>query len=54
MNKGLIKQIQKLNLFEAVVTLLNHSNKDIVYFCIGIIMNLMLNEDIKYFCIYKC
>jgi hypothetical protein len=46
-NKGLVKQILKLNLYEAVVTLLNHGNKDIVYFCIGIIMNLMLNEEVK-------
>jgi hypothetical protein len=51
----LAKQITKTKLVEAVIELLKHNNKDIVYYALGIVMNLMLTEDMKYkFAVLKC
>lgn len=47
-DKALAKQITKTKLVEAVIELLKHNNKDIVYYALGIVMNLMLTDDMKY------
>ncbi len=42
-----MKPIVNLKILEAVVVLLNHNSREIVYFSLGILINMMLHEPIK-------
>jgi len=46
--KGLARQIAKTKLVDAVMTLLEHTNKDIVYYSLGIVMNLMVTPEMRF------
>ena len=43
-----MKLIVKYKILEAVVVLLNHNSKEIVYFSLGILINMMLHDPIKF------
>jgi hypothetical protein len=43
-----MNKILHLKILEAVVLLLNHNSKEIVYFSLGILINMMLHDPIKY------
>ena len=43
-----MKPIVNLKILEAVVVLLNHNSREIVFFALGILINMMLHEPIKY------
>jgi hypothetical protein len=43
-----MKPIVNLKILEAVVVLLNHNSREIVYFALGILINMMLHEPIKF------
>jgi len=42
-----MKAIVGLKILEAVVVLLNHNSKEIVYFSLGILINMMLHPPVK-------
>lgn len=42
-----MKPIVNLKILEAVVVLLNHNQREIVYFSLGILINMMLHAPIK-------
>ena len=42
-----MKAIVSLKILEAVVVLLNHNSKEIVYFSLGILINMMLHPPVK-------
>ena len=43
-----MKPIVNLKILEAVVVLLNHNSREIVFFALGILINMMLHEAIKF------
>lgn len=46
--KEFLKFAEKLKYLEALLILLNHSNKDIVFYSLGILTNALSDEELKY------
>ena len=42
-----------MSVIDAVILLLNSSSKDIVYYSLGALINLMTSEEIKYYFFMK-
>ena len=40
-----------MRIIDALIILLNHGNKDIVFYSLGVLINVMLDSEIKY---YNC
>jgi len=41
--------VEKLKYLDALIILLNHNNKDIVFYSLGILTNALSDEEIKYY-----
>lgn len=46
-HKDLVKTIIKFKLIDGVILLLDSNSKDIVYYAMGVLINLMKNEEVK-------
>jgi len=44
-----LKFVEKLKYLDALIILLNHNNKDIVFYSLGILTNALSDEEIKYY-----
>ncbi|CAD8090520.1 unnamed protein product [Paramecium primaurelia] len=45
--KDLIKQIMKSRISEGVIVLLDSNSREVVYYCLGVILNLLQDQDFK-------